>query len=115
MEVVRTSLDKGEKAGYEAEAKAFGELAMTPQSKGLIGLFRGQTQCKKNRFGKPQQEVKTVAVLGAGLMGAGIAHVSVDKGYQVILKDTSINGLARGVSQIETGLSGAVKRKRLTG
>lgn len=115
LDVVRTSLDKGETAGFAAEAKAFGELAMTPQSKGLIGLFRGQTQCKKNRFGKPQQEAKTVAVLGAGLMGAGIAHVTVDKGYQVILKDTSTNGLARGINQIETGLSGAVKRKRLTG
>ncbi|XP_018569181.1 trifunctional enzyme subunit alpha, mitochondrial [Anoplophora glabripennis] len=115
LEVVRMRLDKGEAAGFVAEAKAFGELAMTPQSKGLIGVFRGQTQCKKNRFGKPQQQAKTVAVLGAGLMGAGIAHVSVDKGYQVLLKDTSTNGLARGVNQIETGLNGAVKRKRLTG
>lgn len=99
-------------AGLEAEAKAFGELAMTPQSKGLIGLFRGQTECKKNRFGKPEREVKTVAVLGAGLMGAGIAHVSVDKGYQVILKDTNTNGLGRGVNQIQTGLNNAVKRKK---
>lgn len=115
LDVVRTRLDKGEEEGFRAEAKAFGELAMTPQSKGLIGLFRGQTQCKKNRFGKPTQEVKTVAVLGAGLMGAGIAHVSVDKGYQVILKDTTSNGLARGVNQIETGLTGAVKRKRMSG
>ncbi|KAJ8916200.1 hypothetical protein NQ315_016339 [Exocentrus adspersus] len=115
LDVVRTSLDKGEKGGFEAEARAFGELAMTPESKGLIGLFRGQTQCKKNRFGKPQQEAKTVAVLGAGLMGAGIAHVTVDKGYQVILKDTTSNGLAKGVNQIETGLNGAVKRKRLSG
>ena len=46
--------------GYEAEAQGFGELAMTPQSKGLIGLFRGQTECKKNRFGKSQVDVKTV-------------------------------------------------------
>ncbi|XP_044267577.1 trifunctional enzyme subunit alpha, mitochondrial [Tribolium madens] len=115
LEVIRTGIDKGPKAGYEAEARAFGELAMTPQSKGLMGLFRGQTQCKKNRFGKPSREVKTVAVLGAGLMGAGIAHVSVDKGYNVILKDTNPVGLARGLGQIQTGLQNAVKRKRFTG
>nr|CAI5826675.1 unnamed protein product [Callosobruchus analis] len=115
LEVVRKSVDHGEQVGFEEEAKAFGELSQTPQSKGLIGLFRGQTQCKKNRFGKPKQDVKTVAVLGAGLMGAGIAHVSVDKGYQVILKDMNEAGLARGVSQIQTGLDGAVKRKKLTG
>lgn len=48
-------------------------------------------------------------------MGAGIAHVTVDKGLQVVLKDTNKEGLARGVGQIEKGLSGAVKRKKLTG
>lgn len=87
---------------------------MTPESKGLISLFRGQTQCKKNRFGKPAKEVKTVGVLGAGLMGAGIAHVSVDKGYQVVLKDTTDAGLQRGVNQIYTGVDGAVKRKKIS-
>lgn len=57
---------------------------------------------------------RTVGVLGAGLMGAGIAHVTVDKGLQVVLKDTNKEGLARGVGQIEKGLSGAVKRKKMT-
>lgn len=46
-------------------------------------------------------------------MGAGIAHVSVDKGYNVILKDTNDAGLNRGVGQIQTGLNNAVKRKRI--
>lgn len=54
-------VDNGPKAGFEAEAQGFGELAMTPQCKGLIGLFRGQTECKKNRFGKSSVGVKTVS------------------------------------------------------
>ncbi|BES88970.1 3-hydroxyacyl-CoA dehydrogenase, C-terminal domain [Nesidiocoris tenuis] len=114
LDVIRTSIDKGLTVGYEAEAKGFGELAMTPQSKGLIGLFRGQTECKKNRFGKPQKDVKTLAVLGAGLMGAGIVQVTIDKGINVILKDASQAGLNRGLGQITNGFDNAVKRKRIS-
>lgn len=112
--MIKTGALKGQHAGYEAETQGFGELAMTPQSKGLISLFRGQTECKKNRFGKPERETKTVAVLGAGLMGAGIVQVTIDKGYQVIMKDTNEAGLGRGVGQIQKGFEGAIKRKRLT-
>ncbi|KAJ9598485.1 hypothetical protein L9F63_010838 [Diploptera punctata] len=114
LEVIRTGVERGPHAGYIAESKAFGELAMTPQSKGLIGLFRGQTECKKNRFGVPKQRVKTVAVVGAGLMGAGIAHVSVDKGYNVIMKDANQAGLDRGLGQIQEGLEKGVKRKKFS-
>lgn len=58
LDVIRIGLDKGSKFGYEAEAKAFGELGVTPQCKGLTNLFFGQTTCKKNRFGVPKNAVK---------------------------------------------------------
>ncbi len=48
---------------------------------------------------------RTVAVLGAGLMGAGVAHVSIERGMDVILKDMAMPGLVRGMQQIEKGLS----------
>jgi enoyl-CoA hydratase / long-chain 3-hydroxyacyl-CoA dehydrogenase len=53
-------------------------------------------------------------VLGAGLMGAGIVQVSVDKGYQVVMKDTNQNGLGRGIGQVQKGLENAIRRKRIT-
>lgn len=112
--MIRTGVEKGSDAGYEAERVAFGELSQTPQSKGLIGLFRGQTECKKNRFGDPPKAPKTIGVLGAGLMGAGIVQVSIDKGYQVVLKDTNDAGLSRGIGQIQKGLETAIKRRRIT-
>lgn len=114
LEVIKTGLEKGPDAGYEAEARGFAELGMTNESKALINLFHGHTSCKKNRFGSPQVDVKNIGVLGAGLMGAGIASVSIDKGYNVILKDMSQTGLSRGYNQISKTLKDAVKRKRFS-
>ena len=57
---------------------------------------------------------RNIAVIGAGLMGAGIAHVSIDKGFNVILRDQTTKALSRGYSQITKGYQGYVKRKRLT-
>ena len=45
-------------------------------------------------------------------MGAGIATVSVNKGYNVILKDMSESGLSRGYNQISKFLKDGVKRKK---
>ncbi|XP_030054499.1 trifunctional enzyme subunit alpha, mitochondrial-like [Microcaecilia unicolor] len=114
IEVVKTGLEKGSEAGYLAECQKFGELAMTKESKALIGLYHGQVVCKKNKFGTPQKEVKNLAVLGAGLMGAGIAQVSIDKGIRTILKDTTLEGLDRGQQQVFKGLNDKVKKKNLT-
>ncbi|KAF2350118.1 Fatty acid oxidation complex alpha subunit mitochondrial [Trinorchestia longiramus] len=112
LDVIRTGLDKGIKEGLKAEAQGFGELLLTPESAGLRGLFHGQTECKKNKFGNPAKPPKTLGILGAGLMGAGIAQVSIDKGYRTILKDMSDAGLARGIDQIQKGVDTAVKRKK---
>ena len=48
--------------------------------------------------------MQTVGVLGAGLMGAGIAQVSVESGYKVLLKDEVLAGLVKGEAQIKAGL-----------
>lgn len=47
-------------------------------------------------------------------MGAGIVQVSVDKGYQVVMKDANENGLGKGIGQIQKGLDTKIKRKRIT-
>ncbi|CAF1026194.1 unnamed protein product [Rotaria sordida] len=114
LDVIKQTLESGSKVGYNAEADGFADLGMTTESKALIGLFHGRTECKKNKYGKPEKEVKTIGIVGAGLMGAGIAHVSIDKGFNVILRDTTSKALSRGYSQISKGYEGYVKRKRLT-
>uniref|UniRef100_A0A8C4H9N6 enoyl-CoA hydratase n=1 Tax=Dicentrarchus labrax TaxID=13489 RepID=A0A8C4H9N6_DICLA len=114
IECVKTGVEQGPTAGYLAESQNFGQLAKTPESAALIGLYHGQVACKKNRFGTPQREVKTLAILGAGLMGAGIAQVTVDKGVHTVLKDTTLTGLSRGEQQVYKGLNDKTKKKNIT-
>ena len=59
--------------------------------------------------------VKTVAVLGAGTMGNGIAHVFAKAGYDVILRDVKAEILDRAVNTISVNLDREVKKAKITG
>lgn len=113
LDVIRAGIEDPT-TGYAVERRAFAELAHTPHSNALIGLYHGQTLCKKNRFGAPEKPAQTLAVLGAGLMGAGICQVSITKGLDTIMKDISHQGLARGFDQIEGNLQKRVSRRTMT-
>lgn len=76
----KKGLNTGLEKGLVYEAEKFGELSQTNVSKSLISIFFNSTQLKKNRFGNPKQPAKSVAVLGAGLMGAGVVQVSAQRG-----------------------------------
>ncbi|KAM3602562.1 uncharacterized protein V6R79_006231 [Siganus canaliculatus] len=114
IECVQAGVEQGREAGYAAEAENFGKLAMTPECKALVGLHQSQLLCKKNDFGTPERDVKRVAILGAGLMGSGVAQVSIDKGMTAILKDTTVEGISRGQEKIYRSLDSKVKRRSLT-
>jgi len=115
IDAVRTGYDIDMAAGLHREATHFGELSQTVEAKALMSIFFGQRACKKipERFGEVKSPVQTVAVLGAGLMGSGIAEVSLPK-FNVILKDAADAGLANGLSRIQKGLDTKVKRKNMT-
>uniref|UniRef100_A0A4W4E563 Trifunctional enzyme subunit alpha, mitochondrial n=1 Tax=Electrophorus electricus TaxID=8005 RepID=A0A4W4E563_ELEEL len=114
IECVKAGMEQGPDAGYLAESQNFGKLAMTPESKALVGLYHGQVACKKNRFGVPEKEVKTLAILGAGLIGAGIAQVTVEKSINTILKDITEEALNQGQHQVYKGLNDKTKKKSIT-
>jgi len=114
LDVVERGYDEGLSEGYAYESKRFGLLAMTNEAKSLMHLFFAQTALKKNRYGQPAKKATTIGVLGAGLMGSGIADVSANKGLRTLMKDVSPEGLARGQKAIWQGLDKRTKSKSLT-
>lgn len=119
IDCVKAGLEGGHETGSKMERERFGELAVTPEAKALRGLFFGQTECKKNTFAEKLGEggykkVETVGVLGAGLMGAGIAEVTCVKGMRVLLKDRDVPSLTRGEAIIQKNLGAKLKKRRIT-
>ncbi|CAM9455404.1 unnamed protein product, partial [Choristocarpus tenellus] len=114
IDCVQFGLTSSKQAALEHEAQRFSEMAATPESESLIGIFQGSTALKKNRFGTPERKVEKIAVLGAGLMGAGIAQVSAEKGITVLLKDRDTASVSKGVSYVMDNVSKKMKKKRMT-
>lgn len=115
LDVVEQNVGKDKMAHLSDEATKFSQLAATPESEALIGLFHGTTAVKKHSFGEPTHKVQNIGVLGAGLMGGGIAQVSAANGkYRVLLKDKDAASVARGEKNIVSDLQKKLKRKRMT-
>jgi 3-hydroxyacyl-CoA dehydrogenase/enoyl-CoA hydratase/3-hydroxybutyryl-CoA epimerase len=86
--------------GLKIEAKHFGELAISDVSRNLVSLFFATQELKKDTAfleGAKPREVKKVAVIGAGLMGSGIAAAAAEAGALVRLRDAQAEAVARGL------------------
>ena len=109
-------LEVVEAGTFAAEAETFGQLLMTPESKGLRHLFHCITALKKNDGPGTDdvagRDVQRVGMLGAGLMGAGIATVLADKGVTVRLKDIRHEAIGGALDYARNVYGKSVKRKR---
>ena len=111
LAVVRRGL--GQSNGYAAEAQAFGELAMTPQSVALRSLFFATTEMKKEQDAEPRT-IARVGVLGGGLMGGGIASVTAMRaGLPVRIKDINNQGINHAMQYSWDLLSKKVQRRQM--
>lgn len=116
IDVVRIGLEQGSRAGHDAEAQAFGELAMTKESAALRSLFFASTAMKKEQGGNGEAKIiQRVGILGGGLMGGGIASVSaINAGLSVRIKDIHLNGVNHALQTCWELLSEKVKRRYIS-
>lgn len=114
IDTVRHGMSKGFQAGLELEAKNFGELAMTAQSQQLRNIFFATTEMKKETGAEGVQpdKIRKAGVLGGGLMGGGIAHVTISKAkVPVRLKDIGQEGIKNALHYHYNLLKPRVKKK----
>lgn len=98
------------------EAQVFGEIARTQAARAMVQTFLNDQAVKKiaRNAGKQGKVVKQAAVLGAGIMGGGIAFTSALKGVPIRMKDIRQEALQQGMAEAEKQLARQVKSGRLS-
>ena len=97
------------------EIKGFVKVAKTPVAQALVTIFLSD-QFNKKKSKKISQQAnppKRAAVLGAGIMGGGIAYQSASKGTPILMKDINTKALDLGMSEAVKLLSKQVKRGKI--
>lgn len=141
LDVVRRSMGRSLAEGMELEARAVGELVVSPVCKNLLFLFHLREAARKGPWGiggradegarRPHvgsrsgeaaggpgvtgraDQVQRIAVIGAGPMGGGIAQVAAYNGIPVRMKDIRHEAVAGGLAHARSVFDGAVKRRSL--
>lgn len=104
LDSIEQSVNLSRDDALKIEAKNFAKSAKTPQATALVGVFLNDQVVKKHakKHAQNAREVKTSAVIGAGIMGGGIAYQSAVKGVPIVMKDI-------GNAQLELGIAEATK------
>lgn len=116
VSAIEKAAGKGRDDALKIEAAGFAKLAKTTVADSLIALFLNDQFLKKkakaaSKIAKP---VKQAAVLGAGIMGGGIAYQSASRGTPIIMKDIADKALEIGMGEANKLLSTMVDRKKMT-
>ncbi|MCA9074748.1 MAG: enoyl-CoA hydratase/isomerase family protein [Planctomycetaceae bacterium] len=120
LNAIETGYKQGLPAGFAKERAEFCRVLFTPTCRNLLGLFFQREKARSAETWvtttcESGPKIKTIAVLGAGTMGAGIAQLAATSGYRVILKEIDEATARKGMEQItsltEKGVKkGAIKR-----
>ncbi len=114
LEVLESGSSKSRDAYLAMEAQAFGELSQTTVSRHLQHIFFLTDNSKKLEGKDELPSVERGAVLGAGVMGGGIAWLFAQNNQAPIMKDINQAGLELGLKQASQNFSSALRKKRMS-
>lgn len=100
----------------QVEAKMFAKLFATDVSKNLVNVFLGDQFVSKlaKKSSKSVSGINQAAVIGAGIMGGGIAYQSASTGTPIVMKDIAQTGIDMGLAEAGKLLNSQIKRGRST-
>ena len=100
----------------KVEVAGFAKATQTPQAAALVGLFLNDQLVKKlaKKHSEQAHDIREAAVLGAGIMGGGIAYQAASKGLPIIMKDIKSEQLELGMNEATKLLSKQVERGKFT-
>ncbi len=115
IEVMQQGAKLGRDEALKIETQGFIKMTQTPQAHALISLFLGDQALKKKSkaAAKAGKTITKSAVLGAGIMGGGIAYQSASSGVPIVMKDIRDEALALGMGEATKLLSKKVERSQM--
>ncbi len=116
IKVMEKAAGRGRDDALLEEAKGIAKMAKTGAAKNLVGLFVGDQVLSHTAkaIAKKGGKVERAAVLGAGIMGGGIAYQSAYKGTPIIMKDIAQAGIDLGLAEASKLLAKQVDRGRMS-
>ncbi|QJD58526.1 fatty acid oxidation complex subunit alpha FadB [Pseudomonas sp. gcc21] len=115
IKTIQKAANAGRDKALEIEAAGFAKLAKTSVAASLVGLFLNDQALKQKakQYDKQAADVKLAAVLGAGIMGGGIAFQSASKGTPILMKDIREEGIQMGLDEASKLLGKRVAKGRM--
>ncbi len=115
LEVVSKGLGVSVEDSLTLEREAISKLVRSPEAGHLIDLFFKKEEAGKKALPKGHAlPVTDAAVIGAGVMGSGIAHFLASRGIRVILSDISPEAIAKGMEKIRKLVDEGLKRRAIS-